>query len=236
MTPAPIFSHPLNLLLLASAALSAAWAGDWRPLAVAAGAELVWAVIGPRFERSRQRAARRTTVDADEQVLLRTLSERWRRRYLELDTVRSDIRQLAEANPALEGTGIDRELAKVDRILGGWLHSAARTSHTRVIVQGTDLEALRASASGARLEEAEMARASVEAAEAELERVAGELQKLRDRIVALGSVSSLDAGLDELVRGVAAAERAAGELAELELKATPSKGRGKASRTVSLGL
>ncbi|MEO1234460.1 MAG: hypothetical protein AAFZ18_36765, partial [Myxococcota bacterium] len=80
---APIFSHPLNLLLLMSGALSAAWTLDWRPLAVAAGAELVWALLGRRLESRRTDAARRMSVDADEQAQVRSLSEHWRRRFLE---------------------------------------------------------------------------------------------------------------------------------------------------------
>lgn len=226
---APIFSHPLNLLLLMSGALSAAWTLDWRPLAVAVGAELVWAVLGRRLESRRSQAARRMTVDADEQAQVRSLSEHWRRRFLELDTLRSDIRRLAEANPALESVGIDGDLRKVDRIVEGWLRLASSASHTRAIVDETDLDALRheveseGSARAGRLAEAEAALHAVESSEAQLARVEDSLRSLRDRVVSMASPSSLDDALEELLRGVGAAERAVADLTALESSAATGR-------------
>ncbi|MEO1234652.1 MAG: hypothetical protein AAFZ18_37755 [Myxococcota bacterium] len=171
------------------------------------------------------------SVDADEQAQVRSLSEHWRRRFLELDTVRSDIRRLAEANPALKSVGIDRELDKVNQVLEGWLRLAAHASHTRTIVDETNLERLRAeveegsSERQARLLEAEAALDAVESAEAQLGRVEDSLRSLRDRVVSMASPGSLDEALEELLRGMGAAERAARDLNALEPSAATRRAR-----------
>lgn len=223
---APIFSHPLNLLLLSSSAISAAWTADWRPLAVGVVAELIWLVVGRRLEGRQRDAARRAMVDDAEQSQLRSLAEPERRRFLELDTIRSDIRRLAEANPALESVGIERELAKVDSLISGWLRLAAGVAHMRAAVRDNDVEALTQAAERATEADAEAARARVEEAreaadavnqsEAELDRVEAALRTVRDRIVSLSSSGAIGETLDELMVGVDAAERSVRDLEGLE--------------------
>ncbi len=219
--PSPVLSHPLNLILIGSAVVSAALTMSPLPLAVGVAAELVWWVYGTRTARRQRLAATVTRVGDDEQTLVRTLSEPLRRRYLELGMVRRDLRRLADANPGLEDVGIERELAKVDELLAGWLRLAAHTAHQRAIVDGTDLVALEAAAAkdperSDRLDAARAALAAVEASEAELLRVEDALVGLRDRVMSLPSADSLAEPLDALLEGMNAAERSSRALAALE--------------------
>lgn len=222
----PILSHPLNLLLITSAAVAAAWTVDWRPLVVGAVAEVIWWIVGPVMNRRRSIAARRVRVDDAEQAQLRSLDEALRRRFLELDRVRADVRRLAGGNPALEAVGLERELEKVDALVDGWLRLAAGVVHMRAVIDETDLERLEAERDEAegparerldlRLEAARAAQSRLAASEAELERVETELAGLRDRVLSLSSPSGLGEQVDELLGGVDAAERAVRELHALE--------------------
>lgn len=244
----PILSHPLNLILVASAAVSALWTGDVRPLVVGAVAELVWLVSGPFLERRQRRAARRIEVDDAEQDRVRALSEPLRRRFLELDVLRSDIQRLAGANPSLESVGIERELRKVDELVKGWLRLAVSVSHMTAILEGEDLTAVERQLAGgqasgtlsesaraaleSRLREGHAARSALEASEAELVEVEAVLATVRDRVMSVSSPASLSQPLDALLGGLSAAERAIRDLEALEM---PRSGSAGPARAVSRG-
>lgn len=190
-------AHPLNLLLLISGAVSAAWVGDWRPLAVAAAAEVVWLVVDG-FTQSRARRARRVAaVDASEQTVVRKLDEGTRRRFLELDRLRTHLRRLAGANPALRDADVDRELAKVDGLVAGWLRiAAARADHLALL--GDDGEA------------------SVAPMTEELDRVEAALFSVRDSVASLARPEDLSERLDALRQGMTAVEATVREVRDLD--------------------
>lgn len=220
-------SHPLNLLLLASAGISAVWVQDARPLLVGAMAEGVWLVLGPWLRRRERAAARRMQVDDGEQVQVRALTEPLRRRFLDLGRIRGDIRRLAEANADLEKVGIERELSKVDALVSGWLRLAVRTAQMQSVVEENAIEDLEAelganvtdsrrSTAQSRLAEARLARTSLAESEQELFRVEEALRMVRDRVVSVATPDSLAEPLDALLDGVDAAERAVRALQRLE--------------------
>lgn len=230
-----VFLHPLNALLLLSGAASAAWTLDWRPLLVVGVAEVVWAAVVLRSSPTAPPPST-TQVDEAEQAKLRTLNETLRRRFLVLDAVRRDIRRLGGENQILQDVGIERELAKVDKLLEGWLRLAARLSSSQAIAEDTDLERLvaayesaasaeRRAALGRRITEARAARASNDAAEEELQRVDDALHTVRDRMASLTTQASLAEPLDALLEGMGAAEGAARSLGDLE------RNRASAGRT-----
>lgn len=201
-----ILAHPLNLLLIGSGALSATWVGDWRPLVVVAAAELLWLVGGPIAARRRRKAALEHQDHESQQSLVRKLDENGRRRFLELDRVRLDVRRLAEANPTLTAVGVERELARVDELVDGWLRMAARAAEHRAILderdgpRGGDFEAMEA----------------VARMEAELEEVERALLSVRDDVLEMSAPEPLAARLDALGQGMRAVERSAAAVRALD--------------------
>lgn len=205
----PSFTHPLHLLLLGSAAASAAWTQDLRPLVVGLAAEGLWIVIRPLLIRSNRRA-RRMPVDGTEQSQLRALPDPLRRRFLQLDQLRTDIRRLAGANEALTMAGIDRELDQVDQLVSGWLRLAVMAARMRAISpelwRTDELED----------EDEARARAAIENTEAELDAIEAALEGVKNRVVTASSPDGVSGQLDGLLAGVTAAERTVSALKAVE--------------------
>lgn len=152
-SPSPFglaLSHPLNVLLLGVAGVSAVLTGSWLPLAVGAGAELLWLGVGRRFGAQqdfvehRQRAARLAASTRDQQAQLSQLNAEDRARFLALDAVRIDIRRLVKDSEQLEQDMLEPELAKVDGLVGSFLDLAARCAVYESFVAGQDLNDLEA--------------------------------------------------------------------------------------------
>lgn len=140
--------HPLNLLLLAAAGASAALTGSWIPLAVGAGAELLWLTVGSRmggqrdFVEFKQRAAQLAARTRGQQAKLSQLGAKDRERFLTLDGVRSDIRRLVAESDRLEQDMLEPELAKVDGLVESFLDLASRSAVYESFVDGSDLNTL----------------------------------------------------------------------------------------------
>ncbi len=243
-------SHPLNLLLLGTAGLSAALTGSWLPLAVGAGAELIWLAVGSRtggfkdYVEHRQRAALAAGRTRGQQAKLAEVSEEDRRRFLALDTLRSDIRRLVEGSDSLEKDLLAPELAKVDRLVDAFLDLAARAATYAAFDADSDLDALEAEARRQEVvvdkatdpDDKALARSNLELMQARLQRAAdvrrllktsrgqlnlveNTLELMRDQVASLQSPAALSGQLDDLVRSVEAIEASAKETRALERSA-----------------
>jgi len=144
--------HPLNIILLGAAGVSAALTGSWIPLAVGAGAEVLWLAVGSRlggfadYVEHRQRAALAAKSTGGEQAKLSKVGEEDRRRFLALDGLRGDIRRLVQDSDALEQGMLEPELKKVDRLVEAFLELAARAATYAAFVEDSDLNTLEAEA------------------------------------------------------------------------------------------
>lgn len=196
-----VLSHPLNLLLLGSGALSAVWVADWRPLAVVFVAELLWLVGAPIANRRRR--PERMTSEIGHRALLRKLDEDMRRRYLELTRLGQDLRRLADANPSLTAVGLELELDRVDGLVSAWLQTAAVTSERRAILDSASSPS-------------DDATLAVEHSERELRAVEDALETARDEVMTMSTPESLRSRIDGLKMGVEAAERTLRSVRELE--------------------
>ena len=143
-------THPLNVLLLGVAGLSAVLTGSWLPLAVGAGAELLWVAIGRRLGRGAAfddfvlRQHQLAERNRGTQARLSHVTEADRRRYLELDRLAQDITGLVAAAGDVEQAMLTPELDKVRRLVEAFLELAARAARYETFVGETDLDALEA--------------------------------------------------------------------------------------------
>ncbi|MBX2810871.1 MAG: hypothetical protein KTR25_03645 [Myxococcales bacterium] len=126
----PVFFHPLNLLLLLSAVVTSAWTVDIRALVVGAVVEAIWLSYGPSWS-DRLVQGEAYPVDDQEQVYVRSLTEPLRERFLGLDHLRHEIRQVVLAEPLAASVGLDKELEKLDGLVTAWLQLAVRWSRQR---------------------------------------------------------------------------------------------------------
>lgn len=238
----PALAHPLNLLMLAGLGLSAAVTGSWIPIVVAAASELAWLGLARTLPSQRRyfEALGAGSAAADrqreEQEVLRTLTEEDRRRFLELDRTRADIRRLVADNPSLTGEMLEQEVPKIDHLVLGFLRVASMAARYEDFVKSADLDALEeevrrqekivektkdedARAVAAqnldlmqrRMEKvAEMGR-QVRDARGQLNLIENTVRLLRDQIVTMQSPEELRGRLDDLVRTVDAIETSARE-------------------------
>lgn len=229
--------HPLNLLLLGSAGASAILTGSLAPLLVGAAAELAWVVLGPRLPGQRRLAeglrqlGSREAREQGEQALLREATEADRRRFLELDRLRRDIRESAAGARDVSGHLFGSELPKIDHLVESFLRISTQVARWESFDRETDLDALegevrrqrvlvekapdveaRALAGQnlelleRRLEQAAAVKRQIRHARGQLLLVENTLKLLRDQVVALQTPESLGERLDDLVRSVDAIE------------------------------
>jgi hypothetical protein len=240
--------HPLNLLLLGAAGVSAVLTGSWLPLAVGAGAELLWLAVGRRLGRGAayfeyvQRQHQLAERSRGTQARLSQLSEADRRRYLELDRLAQDIQGLVAEAGEVEREMLAPELEKVRRLVEAFLELAARAARYEAFVGESDVDALEAEA---RRQEALVARAqgddkalavsNLEVLQARLQRglevrgllksargqlnlVENTLRLLRDQVASMDDPGHIAGQLDELVQSVEAIEASAKETRALEAR------------------
>lgn len=242
-------SHPLNILMLGAAGVSAVLTGSWLPLAVGAGAELLWLAVGRRlgrggeffdFVRRQHQLAER---NRGTQARLSQVNEADRRRYLELDRLAQDIQGLVDDAGEVERDMLAPELEKVRRLVEAFLELAARATRYEAFVGETDLDALEAevrrqgvlversqgddkalAASNlevmeARLQRALEVRGLLKSARGQLNLVENTLRLLRDQVASMDDPGHIAGQLDDLVRSVEAIEASAKETRELEARA-----------------
>ena len=210
-------THPLNILLLVTAGLSAMLTGSWVPLAVGGAAELLWLVWGGRFTVKASRIGptaplRDTAQLRDQQVRLSRVSEALRRRFLALDLKKTEIRRLVGHREGLATELVAPELDKVDGLADRFLDLAVRATELGRIVEEQDVGQgeIRAEAEEP-LEETAAVQREHRAAMAGLERIERGVASIRNRVATLGSPEELERDIDEVFRTLDVATRAVRE-------------------------
>lgn len=240
--------HPLNVLMLAGAGVSAALTGSVVPLAVGAAVELLWLTVGARMGGAGAylQHVRRQSVSASSErevnAALGEVTEADRRRYLELDRLRGDIRRLVQSAGTIEKDMLQPEVVKVDRLVDSFVDLAARAARYEAFLAETDLneleeqvrlqeklvdkapdpEAKRLAADNLEVMQARLQRGAevgslAQRARGQLNLVENTLRLLRDQIASLDDPSQVSGQLDELVRSVEAIEASAKETRRLEV-------------------
>lgn len=236
-------THPLNLFLVAGAAASAFLTGSWIPLAVFGGVELAWVAIGPylggqrRYYEALAKAAAKSDETRGEQKQLASVSEADRRRFLELDRLRTDIERLSNDNPSLSMELMRGELDKVQHLVDKFLEMASEAARLDSFLESTDLDELEADVrrqekiveKTADADAKRLAAQNLEVMQARLERAAemkrrvrhtrGQLSLientmalLRDQVATIDAPQEISGRLDELVDSVDAIEATSKEL------------------------
>jgi vacuolar-type H+-ATPase subunit I/STV1 len=143
-------THPLNVMMLAGAGVTAFLTGTWIPLAVAGATELLWLTVGAALPGPRRYHAALLADTASEaravdtQTQLSKVSEDDRRRYLEVDRMRKDVHRLTGENPSLSMSMMQGELSKVDHLVESFVRIASEAARLDAFLDGTDLDALEA--------------------------------------------------------------------------------------------
>ncbi|MEQ9501984.1 MAG: hypothetical protein RIT81_34245 [Deltaproteobacteria bacterium] len=143
-------THPLNVMMLAGAGVTAFLTGTWIPLAVAGATELLWLTVGAALPGPRRYHAALIADAASEaravdtQTQLSKVSEDDRRRYLEVDRMRKDVHRLTGENPSLSMSMMQGELSKVDHLVESFVRIASEAARLDAFLDGTDLDALEA--------------------------------------------------------------------------------------------
>lgn len=222
-------THPLNVLLLAGAGVSALLTGTWIPLAVAGACELLWLTLGPKLPAQRRyfellaRDAGKAEAIRGEQALVRELGEADRKRFLELDRLRQDIARLTNENPSLSMDMMKGELTKVDHLVGAFLRMAAETTRLEAFLETSDLDALEADVRRQRAvvektadpDARATAAENLELMEARLLRAAEMRRRVREQRGQLQLVENTMALLRDQVATMKTPEEIAGRLDEL---------------------
>ncbi len=239
--------HPLNMLLLGVAGASAVVTGSVLPLAIGAGAELLWLALGRSMPGQKEYLAflnkdvAKQLGAVNEQTLLNKVKESDRRRFLEIDRLRNDIRNLSHDNPSLTTDMLGSELEKIDQLVQLFLKVASNVARYEDYVESSDLndledevrrqeklvektqdpEAREVAAQNlelmqSRLERSANIRKQIRGARGQLDLVENTIRLLRDQIVTMESPEELRDKLDDVVRNVDVIEATAKETESLE--------------------
>jgi hypothetical protein len=202
------------------------------PLAVAAGAEAAWLLIGARVGGPRRyfeflrREQRDRLSDGGRRKMLRAINEADRGRYGELERMRKDIHEQVARNPSLAMDLVKDELEKIDRLIETFLLLSATCARWEQYVETSDLNQIEAEvrrqesilerAEGdtralaqqnleilkRRLDKAVEVRRQLRHARGQLNLIDNTFRLLRDQIVTMESVQELSGQLAQLTASV----------------------------------
>lgn len=220
-------THPLNILLVATVALSAVFTGSWVPLAFGGAAELVWFAFlrrSPAWGRQTGGPVSPANVLQlrDQQARLARMSEDLRRRFLALDMKKTEIRRIVLGREGLAKELVASELEKVDGLADRFVDLAVRATELGRIVEDQDVGALEAAVSTAdeagrrgdaeaQLEAAAAVAREHQRARSGLERIERGIASIRNNVATLGSPGEFGGDVDEVLRAVEVATSAVRE-------------------------
>jgi hypothetical protein len=143
------FANQYNLILLGGAGLFALATFSWLPLVIGAGVETLWLVLGADSVPFRRWVLAQETKEAQaelEQQAQRALAELgpdYLARFEALRALSVEIQDLGEKNRSLEARIIAGEMAKLGRLLHGFLQMAVvqqRLGHFLQVDDANDIE------------------------------------------------------------------------------------------------
>jgi hypothetical protein len=124
------FANQYNLILLGGAGLFALATFSWLPLVIGAGIETLWLVLGAdsvpfrRWVLAQESKEAQAELEAQAKRALAELGPDYLARFDTLRALSEEIQELGEKNRSLEARIIEAEMAKLGRLLHGFLQMA----------------------------------------------------------------------------------------------------------------
>jgi hypothetical protein len=109
-----------NVILVAGVGALAVATGAWLPIAIGAGAEVLWLVLGAG-SRPFRRWAEKQQVREGEARMMRELDPAYVNRYRVLCQTSAEIQKLAAENQGFEASLLNDEMAKLGQLLSSFL-------------------------------------------------------------------------------------------------------------------
>jgi hypothetical protein len=140
------FANQYNYILLGAAGVFAIATFSWLPLVIGAGVETLWLVLGADstpFRRWVLAQEKKEEQDELERLAKQSIAElgpRYVERFEELRRMSEEIQDLGQKNRSLEARILDGEMAKLGRLLHGFLQMAVVQQRLGIFLENDDAD------------------------------------------------------------------------------------------------
>jgi hypothetical protein len=140
------FANQYNYILLGAAGIFALATFSWLPLVIGAGVETLWLVLGAdstpfrRWVLAQEKQEAQQELERQAKQSLAELGPRYVERFEELRRMSEEIQDLGQKNRSLEARILDGEMAKLGRLLHGFLQMAVVQQRLGVFLENDDAD------------------------------------------------------------------------------------------------
>ena len=140
------FANQYNYILLGAAGVFALATFSWLPLVIGAGVEALWLVLGAdstpfrRWVLAQEKQEAQQELERQAKQSLAELGPRYVERFEELRRMSEEIQDLGQKNRSLEARILDGEMAKLGRLLHGFLQMAVVQQRLGVFLENDDAD------------------------------------------------------------------------------------------------
>jgi hypothetical protein len=140
------FANQYNYILLGAAGVFAIATFSWLPLVIGAGVETLWLVLGAdstpfrRWVLAQEKQEAQEELERQAKAALAELGPRYAERFEELRRLSEEIQDLGQKNRSLEARILDAEMAKLGRLLHGFLQMAVVQQRLGVFLENDDAD------------------------------------------------------------------------------------------------
>src|SRR5258705_5753178 len=140
------FANQYNYILLGAAGVFALATFSWLPLVIGAGVEALWLVLGAdstpfrRWVLAQEKQEEQQELERQAKQSLAELGPRYVERFEELRRLSEEIQDLGQKNRSLEARILDGEMAKLGRLLHGFLQMAVVQQRLGVFLENDDAD------------------------------------------------------------------------------------------------
>jgi hypothetical protein len=140
------FANQYNFILLGAAGLFALATFSWVPLVIGAGVETLWLVLGAdstpfrRWVLAQEKREAQEELERQAKAALAELGPGYIERFDALREMSEEIQKLGGKNRSLEARILEAEMAKLGRLLHGFLHMAVVHQRLGQFLEGDEVE------------------------------------------------------------------------------------------------
>jgi hypothetical protein len=140
------FANQYNYILLGAAGVFALATFSWLPLVIGAGVETLWLVLGAdstpfrRWVLAQEKKEAQEDLERQAKASLAELGPRYVERFDELRRLSEEIQDLGQKNRSLEARILGAEMAKLGRLLHGFLQMAVVQQRLGVFLENDDAD------------------------------------------------------------------------------------------------